>query len=63
MSQEKYAIVRNGEVENVILWNGDEEIWQPPEGAAAILLPEDSSVGIGYTFDGEQFVAPPIVSS
>ncbi|WP_321785086.1 hypothetical protein [Burkholderia pyrrocinia] len=58
MSQEKYAIVRNGEVENVIQWDGDESTWTPPEGSEAILLPDDTPVGPDYLYDGNIFSAP-----
>jgi hypothetical protein len=54
----RYALVENGVVVNVILWDGDTEAWQPPEGATAELLPADSPVSIGFTFNGTMFSPP-----
>ena len=36
----KYAIIDNegGWLINTIVWNGDLETWQPPEGTSAILV-------------------------
>lgn len=31
-----YVIIRDGIVENVVEWDGDPAIWQPPEGAQAV---------------------------
>lgn len=59
----RYAIVENGVVTNVILWDGDSSIWQPPAGAIANLLPNGSPVGPDYTFDGEKYLAPPDTES
>jgi hypothetical protein len=38
----KYAIISNesGEVENIILWNGDENTWHVPEGKTAVPIEE-----------------------
>jgi hypothetical protein len=52
-----YAIVANGVVTNVVLWDGVSE-WTPPTGSTANLLPADSQVSVGYTFDGTTFTAP-----
>lgn len=52
----RYAVVENGQVTNVALWDGVSE-WG--ESNLAILLPADSPVGTGYTYDGTTFTAPP----
>ena len=55
----RYAMIRNGVVENVSLWDGDLAKWQPPEGIVCIPAPDD--VGIGWTWDGANWgsiVAP-----
>ena len=51
----RYAIIENGVVGNVALWDGATE-WA--DAAGAIPLPEDSPVGPGYTYDGTAFTAP-----
>jgi hypothetical protein len=48
-----YAIIENGTVTNVAVWDGETE-W-PHEGDA-VLIPEGSSVGIGWDYDGKKFV-------
>lgn len=53
----RYAIVANGVVTNVVLWDGSPH-WAPPNGSSANLLPDDSIVGSGYTFDGTNYVEP-----
>lgn len=55
----KFAIVAQGEVVNTVEWDGNTETWQPPEGSAALELPEDSAVGIGHTYAAGKFSAPP----
>lgn len=50
------AIVRGGVVFNVTLLDPDGE-WQPDEGFEAI--PCGPEVGPGWTYDGEEFIAPP----
>lgn len=61
-----YALVSNGLVINVILWDGvvyDEETqagWVVPHGVEAVALPEGSNVSSGFSYDGEHF-APPVL--
>lgn len=52
-----YAIVENGAVINVVLWDGQSG-WQPPAGSTANLLPIGAQVGVGYTFDGTNYTEP-----
>lgn len=54
----RYALVDAGVVVNVILWDGNTETWQPAEGQAAELLPANSTVDVGWTYDGTKFAAP-----
>lgn len=53
----RYAIVEDGNVVNVVLWDGSAECDSIPEDA--IELPDDSPVGPGYSFGSDGFVAPP----
>lgn len=59
MSIGRYAVIENGVVINVILWDGDAETWHPPAGASVNQLPDDSPVYAGFSFDGKQYTAPP----
>ncbi|WP_158248851.1 hypothetical protein [Pseudomonas sp. GW456-12-1-14-TSB6] len=52
----KYAVVKNGVVDNLIIWDGDLEGWQPPAGTIAIEIPDSSPVSIGYLYNGSEFV-------
>jgi hypothetical protein len=54
----RYAIIRNGVVENVHLWDGDLSKWQPPEGTISIPAPDD--IGIGWSWEGENWIEPVI---
>lgn len=56
MSTERHAIVRDGIVEAVTLWDGNEETWKPADGAAAVRC--DDQVSRGWTYSGGQFAAP-----
>lgn len=53
----RYAIIENGTVTNVSLWDGTTE-WTPPEGTIAVACPDE--VGPGWTYDGTNFIAPPV---
>ena len=50
------AIVENGLVINVTVWNGD-PTWQPPDGCDMIPLTPGAGIGWGYV-NGE-FTPPP----
>ena len=50
----KYAIIEQGKVTNITLWDGV-SAWTPAAGEA-VACPEN--VGIGWTYDGETWAAP-----
>lgn len=52
----RYAIIRDGVVENVVLWDGEAD-WSPP--ADTLLVPCPPWVSTGASYDGEAFSAPP----
>lgn len=54
----QYAVVENGVVINVILWDGTPSSWTPPDGTAVEPIPSGIQAGIGYSFNGSEFVAP-----
>jgi hypothetical protein len=52
-----YAVVRNGAVENMIVWDGETEF--SVDGATLVVA--DSNARIGGTYDGSfHFVEPPV---
>lgn len=52
----RYALVQNGVVVNVVLWDGQSP-WT--DSLAITLLAPGSPVCPGYTYDGTNFTAPP----
>lgn len=52
----RYAMIRDGVVENVSLWDGNMSTWQPPEDIICIPAPDE--IGIGWTWDGKNWTAP-----
>lgn len=55
----RYAVVCDGSVENVVLWDGASE-WAPDDGRQLVALPDDHVVNPGDTYDGETFTASPM---
>lgn len=53
----KIALIRNGTVENIAVWDGISE-WNPGKEYELVDVTE-TAVGIGYTYDGVSFIAPP----
>lgn len=53
-NEQRYAVVRDGVVENVVVWDGESD-WQPPEGTTLVLSDE---AGPGDTHDGKTFTPP-----
>lgn len=59
-----YAVVEGGIVTNVIVWDGDETNWTPPEGATMVLV-EDGMVphiGLGYANGVFEQPEPPVLT-
>lgn len=54
-----FAIIQNGIVVNVVVWDGDESIWQPPEGTTAVQVPDDQVAYIGFPYVDGVFHSPP----
>jgi hypothetical protein len=39
-----YAVVRDGVVENIVVWDGEAE-WSPPEGCEVVAAPDGCGIG------------------
>ncbi len=52
----RYAIVLDGLVDNVVIWDGQGEV-PGPVGSIAVLL-TDEPCGPGWTYDGTTFAEP-----
>jgi len=53
-----YAIIENGIVQSIIVWDGKAQ-WEAPTDASVVQIPDGADVGIGSTYDGAVFGAPP----
>lgn len=53
---DRWCIVRDGVVENVVAWNGDLAVWQPPNGAKMVRATDDAEQG--SLWDGVSFSLP-----
>lgn len=53
-----FAVVENGVVANIVVWDGDTETWSPPEGSIVIPIPEGVVAGIGCRYDGSTITSP-----
>jgi hypothetical protein len=54
----QYAIIKDGEVENIVVWDGDTDTWPIPDGYQAVQIEDGAEVGIGYTYADGKFSAP-----
>jgi len=50
-----WAVVRDGVVENTVVWDG-ESAWSPPDGADLVSLADHPHVGIGWDYVDGEFV-------
>ena len=56
----RYAIIEDEKVTSVVEWNGDVNVWSPPEGSTAVVA--DSSVGVGDIYKDNTFTATTVSS-
>ena len=56
MAEQNYALIRDGLVETVCVWDGNTETWSPPDGVLAI---QTDSAGAGWTYADGVFSPPP----
>lgn len=57
MSENNYAMIRDGVVENITTWNGSED-WQPPEDVLLVAYEPTSGIGVGWLYQDGEFVSP-----
>lgn len=53
----KYAIIQNGLVSNIIMWDGASSI-ALPSGATTVQLADTQTVGVNWVYNGTTFSAP-----
>lgn len=57
--EKTYALIdADGTVANLIVWDGNTETWSPPEGQAAVAVPEGVAVTIGTRYANGEFEQP-----
>ena len=54
----RYAIIRAGVVEQIVLWDGAND-WKPPVGTTLVQC--DDTVSLGDLYGGKQFAKPIVV--
>jgi len=52
----RYAMIKDGIVQNISLWDGDTTRWQPPEDM--LVIPAPDHIGMGWSYDGENWSEP-----
>ena len=53
----RYALVNNGIVEEIVVWDGQSQ-WTPPDGSTLHELADTDAVNTGWLFDGTTFTNP-----
>lgn len=49
MTTQNYLIIENNTVTNIVLWDGDTNTWQPPQGS--IVLPQATTPAMVWVFN------------
>ncbi|MCC7581571.1 tail fiber assembly protein [Enterobacter roggenkampii] len=52
----RYALVKNGVVENLVSWNGEGELFSE---FVTVELNDDSVASVGWSYNGKEFTPPP----
>ena len=56
----RYALINaDGLVVNAIVWDGQTD-YTPADGLTVVAVPDDVGAGPGWTYDGTNWVAPPV---
>jgi hypothetical protein len=53
----RYALVKDGQVVNVILWDGETPF---DADSTPVLIPDELAVGPGWSYDGTSWTAPAV---
>lgn len=53
-----FAIVSEGVVVNLIVWDGDTKAWSAPGGSEIVAVPSGTAIDIGYAYSAGQLNAP-----
>ncbi|HHA1309115.1 TPA: tail fiber assembly protein [Enterobacter roggenkampii] len=51
-----YALIKNGVIENVVIWDGEGDIFAD----YTTVIIDGLNAGIGWSYDGKTFTAPPV---
>jgi hypothetical protein len=54
----RYAVVVDGLVANVVLWDAS-AAWEPPQNAVLVQLTKSQAVDVGNSYDGKSFTSQP----
>lgn len=59
----KYAVIENGVVTNIVMWNGQQEGELNPFDGMNLVKIDDDQVGIGYMVVGGEFQPPKLTKN
>lgn len=54
-----YALIENGTVVNVVVWDGDTSFWSVPDGQTAVLIKDGDLAYIGLAYADGIYAQPP----
>lgn len=52
----RYAMIKNEIVENISLWDGDVNRWQPPQDM--LVIPAPDNIGVKWRYVNGEFLQP-----
>ena len=55
---QRYALIKNEQVDNVVAWDGDTTKWQAPEDVTLVMVDEGWGFGVGDLYIGGEFFRP-----
>lgn len=59
-----YAIIEGDIVVNIVVWDGNANEWQPPEGSIAIEVTDGTGVAyLGGSYVDGKFIQPPVLAT
>ncbi|WP_449545784.1 tail fiber assembly protein [Lelliottia amnigena] len=54
-----FAVIKNGIVINIIMWDGEDKDFAKEIDGDLVASTEEQQPGIGWLYDGERFITPP----
>ena len=55
----KYAVIKNGIVENICLWDGNKKTWTPPADVEMVDVSKEF-IDLGWEYKNKKFTVPKV---